>query len=60
MKKSDLSMLIWAQNRRFDFGGSNQFPLSKLLKLASRKKKAHIHTTIHKPQQVLEEKKNRA
>ena len=45
---------------RFDFGGPNQFPLSKLLKLASRKKKAHIHTTIHKPQQVLEEKKNRA
>ena len=60
MKKNDLSMLIWAQNRRFDFGGPNQFPLSKLLKLSSRNKKAHIHTTIHKPQQVLEENKNRA
>ena len=54
--------LCWfgAQNGRFDFGGPNQFPLPKLLKPASRKKKAHIHTIIHQPRQVLEEKKNRA
>ena len=34
--------------------------LEAQINFPSKKKKAHVHTTIHKPQQVLEEKKNRA
>ena len=34
--------------------------LEAQINFPGRKKKAHVHTTIHKPQQVLEEKKNRA
>ena len=34
--------------------------LEAQINFPGRKKKAHVHTTIHKPQRVLEEKKNRA
>ena len=44
-----------------DFGPKMEdLILEAQINFPSRKKKAHVHTTIHKPQQVWEEKKNRA
>ena len=48
----------YAQNRRFGFGGPNKFPLLKLSKPSSRKKKAQIHTIIHKPRRKKNLKKH--